>query len=71
MGACSIDGGGCPCNRKEPDVSKLQEYLCHYMHNGQVHSATVDAYSIEDAQARLRSMVTGVVDCALGERDDT
>ena len=41
------------------------------MHNGQVHSATVDAYSMEDAQARLRSMVTGVVDCALGERDDT
>lgn len=67
MGSCSIDGGGCPCNRPGNDEpAKVKTFLCHYMHGGHVHSAEIEATSIDDARARLESLgQSGVVDCAI------
>ena len=67
MGACSIDGGGCPCERGGDDApaQEMKTFLCHYMHNGQVHSASIEATSMDDAMSRLRSLSNGVVDCAV------
>lgn len=67
MGACSIDGGGCPCRGEGADEApQVKTYLCHYMHQGHVHSAEIDATDMADAKARLESLgASGVVDCAI------
>ena len=68
MGSCSINQGACPCNGEADDATpaKMSRFICHYMHQGHVHSAEIEATSIADARHRLRSLGTsGVVDCII------